>query len=684
MIPVDLIGPDRWSGAFGSGGRLAIAFGLAILLALMLPTVNGAEVFPFEIEITASGASNPASHGSEVWLNAFEVGGENRAAALFSPDRDWPDQDWEVRGEVVASYRHQPARLKWHGWLPRGASLSFAKHAWAGMVNLKINGQERNFDLYAPSSATKSVALEPFISGAGQFDLSFMWFFVCVMVATPAFHWGLGRLAQRLGAPPRAPDPGRAAWPWWAFGLPTLLASLVFLVGFWPGQMSPDSYDQWRQILSGNYSNHHPVAHTFFMALITFVWRSPAGVVLVQIAALSTVIALFIDEARAWGVGERACRVVAVILPLMAVNELMATVLWKDVLYSAGMAYLLVAALSFLRLGPDQARKPGWLAGLLAAGLAVTLFRHNGLVVGPVLPLALALLAWKTSGVRWRLIMVATALVLSYAGVNKLLVPALGIPNIPIAVQIPQEMHVLGGMTAAGVPMSEQDRRTIGSMFPLEAWQSRYDCGDFSAIFHDPQFNRKFVNDHPDLIHELTARLIIRHPDVFLRHQLCASTPLWRIIPAPKERMSGMPLGIEKSPLTAALDLHFNPPSEALRAALVTIFSWSRGPFDFMWRPGLFLFIALATVVSLAYGRKDYRLLVLLAPTLANTLPYFWLMCTPDYRYQFGVVLSGELLPLLLLALPYASGTTSARSASGGAIRRSLSLIGLAPSRPGR
>jgi len=627
--------------------RLAVAAFLALLLALMLPTLHAGVVYQLDLEIIATGAKNPASQGSEVWVKKFTLGDEARPSELFDPGADW-----EPRDDLLVSYRHQPARLSWHGWVPRDTRLEFGKHAWSGVVEVRINGVSRNYDLYAQTGGVETIGLEQIVTGRGKMSVSVQWFLLCLVGASAAFYWLLGRFAPRPGVfEPMLPPTAGRTWPWWVFGVPTLVASLIFHIGFWPAQMSNDSLDQWNQVLTGVYSNHHPVAHTFFLTVVSALWPSPAIVILVQIAALSLVVALFIDEARAWGVHERVCRVVALALPVVVVNQLMVTVMWKDVPFAIGLAYSLVAILSFLRLGPAQARNPGWLAGVIAAGVAVTLFRHNGLVVGPLVPLALAVLGWKTPWARWRLLAIGVGLILSYVGVNKVLVPALGIPNVSIAAQIPQELHVLGGMIAADVSLDEQDRETIATIYPPDQWKSQYVCDSFLYVFWQPNFNMRFVNDNADKIHSLVARLIVAHPGIFLRHQLCASSLVWRIIPFVGEAKGDVPAGIADIPLREKANIVFDPPLTALNAAVTELYRWSITNLGLMWRPGLFMYLVIVASVILAYATRNWRLLVLAVPTLANNLPYLWLMCSPDYRYLFGGVLSGELLPVLLFAL---------------------------------
>src|SRR5262249_58527353 len=84
--------------------------------------------------------------------------------------------------------------------------------------------------------------------------------------------WLARRPATRSSAPT-----GESAWAWLGYGLPSIVVSTVFLLTFWPGLMSADSLDQWRQILTREFNDWHPAFHTLTHWLITRPWGSPAA-----------------------------------------------------------------------------------------------------------------------------------------------------------------------------------------------------------------------------------------------------------------------------------------------------------------------------------------------------------------------------------------------------------------------
>ena len=66
------------------------------------------------------------------------------------------------------------------------------------------------------------------------------------------------------------------------------------------------------------------------------------------------------------------------------------------------------------------------------------------------------------------------------------------------------------------------------------------------------------------------------------------------------------------------------------------------------WRPGLWLLVTLIIGVGYTLAQRDPRYLLLLTPSIFNTLSMAPLIGYPDYRYQYVAQVIGMfMLPLL-------------------------------------
>lgn len=99
--------------------------------------------------------------------------------------------------------------------------------------------------------------------------------------------WGCERLTGLSPAP--QPGSGRRVF-WAALAISTVIFGCAF-AACWPGGVSYDASNQWRQAHSGEFNNWHPVFHTLLIWLVTRIWDSYPFAVCVQMIAFSAAMA---------------------------------------------------------------------------------------------------------------------------------------------------------------------------------------------------------------------------------------------------------------------------------------------------------------------------------------------------------------------------------------------------------
>ena len=129
----------------------------------------------------------------------------------------------------------------------------------------------------------------------------------------------------------RLPNPPvQRRFRWLAFALPMIAAWGVYLLAFWPGLMSANSLDQWGQVLSGRYNDHHPAFHSFIIWLLTRLAETPAVVALAQIVALALVAGAVLAFIESLGVAPVWVWAASILFAVSPVNGTMVNTLWKD------------------------------------------------------------------------------------------------------------------------------------------------------------------------------------------------------------------------------------------------------------------------------------------------------------------------------------------------------------------
>lgn len=123
------------------------------------------------------------------------------------------------------------------------------------------------------------------------------------------------------------------------FGIPLI----IWWLAFYPGVMTADSLDQWRQALTHNYNDAHPFTSTLFMSAFRWLHDTPAWVSLTQVVMTSCMLAGFFVYAQRRGVTKKLLITIALVFILWPIYGIYSVTIWKDIIYS-----LLVTSLSLL------------------------------------------------------------------------------------------------------------------------------------------------------------------------------------------------------------------------------------------------------------------------------------------------------------------------------------------------
>lgn len=209
----------------------------------------------------------------------------------------------------------------------------------------------------------------------------------------------LPRGCERLAGLSPAPQPGSGRRVFWAaLAISTVIFGCAF-AACWPGGVSYDASNQWRQAHSGEFNNWHPVFHTLLIWLVTRVRDSYPFAVCMQIAAFSAAMAyltatLHRRGAPAWlALGVHA--LVCASLPVR--NTLM--YLGKDSAMTAAVLVVAAQTVQMLHTRGVWLKRPrnAVCFGLTLA--AATLLRHNAILwTLPLLICALLCFPWGRRG----------------------------------------------------------------------------------------------------------------------------------------------------------------------------------------------------------------------------------------------------------------------------------------------
>lgn len=266
------------------------------------------------------------------------------------------------------------------------------------------------------------------------------------------------------------------------------LAFVVFFIwylAFYPGAFSIDSITQIHQVLSGHYSNWHPVWQTLIsIALPLRLTGKYASIILFQVIyfalALGYMALIICDYA--------GVRIALISLAVIIFNPYIGCITmypWKDVAFSIAGLVLMTMAARIYEDKPDNDAKR-WsrkfvflvLLGLIAA--SATMFRHNAILF--TLPLILSLFFFLTKK-EW-LTVVATFV----AGVFLVSVPLYHAMNVQqpgnrVIETMGVPLTVLGNVvTQTPERMDHEMRDYAYSIASPKKWKDNYQTGNFNSL----------------------------------------------------------------------------------------------------------------------------------------------------------------------------------------------------------
>lgn len=243
------------------------------------------------------------------------------------------------------------------------------------------------------------------------------------------------------------------------FFIPFIVFALIDFIylffAVYPGVLTPDSFNQLRQIESGIYSNHHPFYHTmlikFFYGLGMNLFHDANAAVatyfVFQIILMSLALAyvtLTVYEITA----SKKCAVPVILYyALMPYFWNYSCTMWKDVIFGIAVAVFVVSLYRCRKKIGNEFLNDGL---FFLSAVVFCLFRSNGIFVYTIVLLGFAFLLRKEQKKLWIISIVALVWalimkgpVLNILGVSQPdLVEALSIPEQQIARVIYNEKYI--------------------------------------------------------------------------------------------------------------------------------------------------------------------------------------------------------------------------------------------------
>ncbi|WP_040198289.1 DUF6020 family protein [Candidatus Soleaferrea massiliensis] len=307
---------------------------------------------------------------------------------------------------------------------------------------------------------------------------------------------------------------------------------IPYLLAFYPGVVSNDSYNQIEQVLGLRaYSNAHPAAHTFLIWICfkighLFSFGNNTCVAIYSISQMLFMSAVFSYTAT-YILRRRAPKWVFIatvgFFALFPMNGFFAITMWKDFVFSCFLLLLIICLLEIVRT------KGRWLAsvwhciGISVLFIAIGIFRSNGVIVLGITALAMLIFLRNKklrfillAGGSFVVVMLYQSVFLSSLGVLQTsTTEALGIP-----------MNQICRVAATGKELNEEQQQLIENLVGTDV-KDVYKPYGYDPIKFNPKYHQKALDEHVDDYMKLWADLLIRYPDVYVESYFCQTLGYW-------------------------------------------------------------------------------------------------------------------------------------------------------------
>ena len=318
--------------------------------------------------------------------------------------------------------------------------------------------------------------------------------------------------------PPRAYD-RRFFFVAWAVILACWLPYFLF---YFPGAATNDTLDQYLQVLSGTYNNHHPVAHTLLLAAVTkgamaLGFSDVAAVAiftLLQMLGLSAFFAHMACFLRARVKARWLAYATVLLFALNPMHAYFSISLWKDIPFSAMAVWWILLIWRAVETRGEAFGRRRFVAAWVAVMLAVAFLRNNGiaLLVG-----TLPFLIVHFKARRRLLAFTGAAVVGFYALVQGPVFSLLHIEQTRLTEALGIPLQQVAYTVYSGEALTDAQQETIDQLLPREEIVAHYDPVYTNPIKFHPQLQYQHFMQNLGTYGRLWLELGIQHPTAYLR-----------------------------------------------------------------------------------------------------------------------------------------------------------------------
>jgi len=406
---------------------------------------------------------------------------------------------------------------------------------------------------------------------------------------------------------------------------------LIYFLAYFPGIYYSDSVNQIWQILRIWYHNiedWQAVFHTLTFLVVLKIFKHIGFYVFIQIIFASILFSWISSKFRI----RETFIILFFLFPLTALFLITA---WKDTPWTLSLIWF-----SFLIYFSYKENKINLLAFILSLSF-IMLFRHNGIILIPLLLIFLAILFKDKIK---KIITVSISLILIYLVSYVFFYEVLKVNKT--AARYQKDFYIISAYVVNNYPFSQEEKNLIEKMLSFNSIKERY-SRSVSSLFWGKEgdfINFENFREYRKELRKLALKLIFSDFGTFLEHEIFSSAWIWNLsIPCyfGEYRYDRY---IYFDAKIYSIGLYKDPKLPQIQKIIEKITDLIFNYFKILTTASFYFYL----VIFLFFVLKNYRLILI--PTILNTIIFIFITISDEWRF-----LAGNYFISILLILIYFS-----------------------------
>lgn len=435
-----------------------------------------------------------------------------------------------------------------------------------------------------------------------------------------------------------------------AFLLPVAIDNIYLRFCAFPGWIDSDALSQLGQMLSGNYSNHHPFWHTKFMEMIILpIYRltnegnmATYTFCVIQIIIMSLVFVYAVDTIYYFKISKLWMVVIIIVYSLSPYNVGMSAGVLKDSMFSIAISLMVVAFVRLLnKLGDHHIFDYIMLVmGLLGS----CLFKTNGMYA----MIFTACLAWLLLGKdNKKLLVVFTGIIVFSFILNKMYIGYKNIPQPDTVESLSIPLQQIARTACDHKEISENSRMYIDKLVGYEKMGEAYvpNISDSVKNIIRNEGNQSYLNDNKAGFIRVWLDIGIHHPFNYLKGWVDQTRGYW----GPAYCFGGAQRGILKE-TNGLMNLHNVSLNNAFLKAWdvwekILLTNFIPG-FEMIFSQGIRLWILVFGFIWALFQNRKNSIICIIPISIVMTLVIATPVCA-ELRYSYPIY---EVFSVIMIA----------------------------------